>query len=232
MAKPIPLVQVRRIDGIDRFDPSHEFAGLGDAAGHHRVGLIDVVTAALEHRRELWQALIVELAAGDRQLRSSTQRRQIGVSIECQRLFDPGIVELGRGHTKLDGTIEAPARRVGDDGHPPALVGVHAQLHVVAHPCADLANVGDVLRERVGVDTQLDRREALRETSLHLFGARGCGAQLASRCIEAHRTGFAAKQRVNRRAAGLADQIPAGRLNPSAAPAQIAHFPNALLNCR
>src|SRR5581483_7143463 len=121
-----------------------------------------------------------------------------------------------------------PFRAVRDDRHAPRHVGVDAEDGVIADGVSRFAYVGEVLFQRVVMHAQFHAGETFGEPRLDFLDAIGRGLHFARRRVELDGSAFAAEQFVRRLVARFADDVPARRLDPADAPAEVAHLAHAL----
>ena len=206
---------------------------VGDAAAEGRVGLVDVETPLFQHGPELVPAA-VQLAARDGHPGTAAQFGQVVPGVHVQRLFQPGDAVVGAGSGECAGALEVPQRGVVDQRHPPALVGVNADGHAVAHGLAHGFDLADVCGQFEVVNPQLDSPEALFRQLQHLLRALFRRVDFAGRSIDRHAAvsrqlfRLAAQHLPQGLALDLAPDVPESGLQPVVPPAQVARLAHAL----
>ena len=81
--------------------------GVTDAAAHRRIGLIDIVTALLQHHLELLPTA-VQFTAGDGHFGTAAQLGLLVVGVHIEGLFDPTHAQVRAGTGKVGRPLQCP----------------------------------------------------------------------------------------------------------------------------
>ena len=166
-----------------------------------------MVAAVEEEALEIVE-LLVHLAARDRDGRDGAQAPQALVIVTGKRLLQPFHPVLGQGLRRPERPVVVPVRTEQRGVVDVGLVGVHHDGHAVADGVPDGPDLGDVLRQRLAVDAQLDGAVALVLEAAAIVGPLGGRPVLPGGGVGGNLVPGVAQELVDGETRHLAENVP------------------------